>query len=151
MKKNRHLKIYELISKHEIETQDELIDYLRAEGYDVTQATVSRDIRELNIVKVTTKRGTYKYTASHAQPKPSTTPFANALVDSVQSVNFAQNIIVIKTIPGMSSAIAVAIDGLSDTRLLGCVSGDDTIIAVATDAEAAYDIGSRMKELLSRA
>ena len=151
MKKNRHLKIYELISKHEIETQDELIDYLRAEGFDVTQATVSRDIRELNIVKVTTKRGTYKYTASHAQPKPVTTPFANALVDSVQSVNFAQNIIVIKTIPGMSSAIAVAIDGLSEPRLLGCVSGDDTIIVIATDADAAYDIGSRMKDLLSRA
>ncbi len=151
MKKNRHIKIYELISKHDIETQDELIDYLRAEGYDVTQATVSRDIRELNIVKVTTKRGTYKYTASHAQQKPSTTPFANALVDSVQSVNFAQNIIVIKTIPGMSSAIAVAIDGLAEPRLLGCVSGDDTIIVVATDSEAAYDIGSRMKDLLSRA
>lgn len=153
MKKNRHIKIFELISKYEIETQEELLDYLKEEGFDVTQATVSRDIRELDIVKMTTKRGTYKYTASHATQKQSSgaASFANALVDSVQSVNFAQNIIVVKTTPGMSSPVAVAIDNLSEQRLLGCVSGDDTIIVVATDSEAAYDIGNRMKSLLSGA
>ncbi len=151
MKKNRHIKIFELISKYEIETQEELLDYLREEGFDVTQATVSRDIRELDIVKVTTKRGTYKYTAAHTPQKQSggAATFANTLVDSVQSVNFAQNIIVVKTTPGMSSPVAVAIDHLAEPRILGCVSGDDTIIVVVTDSGAAYDIGSRMKTLLS--
>ncbi|MBQ7358400.1 MAG: arginine repressor [Clostridia bacterium] len=151
MKKNRHVKIYELISKHEIETQDELLDYLRAEGFDVTQATVSRDIRELDIVKITTDRGTYKYTSSHSpqvQGKKSVS-LANTLTDAVQSVNFAQNIIVVKTTPGMSSPVAVAIDNLAEPRILGCVAGDDTIIVVVTDNEAAYDITSKMKLMLS--
>ena len=151
MKKNRHVKIYELISKHEIETQDELLDYLRTEGFDVTQATVSRDIRELDIVKITTDRGTYKYTSSHSpqvQSKKSVS-LANTLTDAVQSVNFAQNIIVVKTTPGMSSPVAVAIDNLAEPRILGCVAGDDTIIVVVTDNEAAYDITSKMKLMLS--
>ena len=151
MKKNRHVKILELISKHEIETQDELLDYLREEGFEVTQATISRDIRELDIVKITTSKGTYKYTSSkrqQAQPK-SAVSFADTLVDSVHSVNFAQNIIVINTTPGLSSPIAVAIDNLSEPRILGCVAGDDTIIVVVTDKDSAYEIGRNMKSLLS--
>ncbi len=151
MKKNRHLKIFELISKYEIDTQEELMEYLREEGFDVTQATVSRDMRELDIVKVTTGRGTYKYTSARnqAQKNKSSASLATALVDAVQSVNFAQNIIVIKTTPGMSSPVAVAIDNLPDTRILGCVSGDDTIIVVVTDIDTAYELGSKMRMLLS--
>lgn len=151
MKKNRHIKIFELISRYDIETQDELLEHLRREGFDVTQATVSRDIRELDIIKVTTDKGTYKYTSSHVpqlQTKKSLS-FANALVDSVQSVNFAQNIIVIKTTPGMSSPVAVAIDNIRETRILGCVAGDDTIIVVTTDSGSACEIGGKMKKLLS--
>ena len=151
MKKNRHVKIFELISKYEIETQDELLDHLRREGFDVTQATVSRDIRELDIVKISTDRGTYKYTSAHApqlQSKKSMS-LANALVDAVQSVTCAQNIIVIKTTPGMSSPVAVAIDNLSDPRILGCVAGDDTIIMVTSDNVSAQEVGGRLKSLLS--
>lgn len=152
MKKNRHVKIFELISKYEIETQEELLDYLHEEGFDVTQATVSRDIRELDIVKVTTNKGTYKYTSSRSQgnTQKSSTALAGAIADAVQSVNFAQNIIVIKTAPGMSSPVAVAVDNLAEPRILGCVSGDDTIIVIVTDSESAYRIGSEMKSLLAK-
>lgn len=150
MKKNRQHKILELIAKYEIDTQDELIDYLEKEGFAVTQATVSRDIRELDIVKVTTSKGTYKYTASRASSEGKrTASLASALVDCVYSVNFAQNIIVLKTTPGMSNPVAVAIDKLDESRILGCVAGDDTIIVVTTDNEAAYEIGSNVKRLLS--
>jgi len=151
VKKNRHVKILELISKNEIETQDELLDYLREEGFDVTQATISRDIRELEIVKITTSKGTYKYTSSkrHQTQQRSAASLADTLVDSVHSVNFAQNIIVIKTAPGLSSPIAVAIDNLPESRILGCVAGDDTIIVITTDTDAAYEIGRNMKILLS--
>ena len=151
MKKNRQHKILELIAKYEIDTQDELIDYLDKEGFAVTQATVSRDIRELDIVKVTTSKGTYKYTASRASSEGKrTASLASALVDCVYSVNFAQNIIVLKTTPGMSNPVAVAIDKLDESRILGCVAGDDTIIVVTTDNEAAYEIGSNVKRLLSQ-
>ena len=151
MKKNRQHKILELIAKYEIDTQDELIDYLEKEGFAVTQATVSRDIRELDIVKVTTSKGTYKYTASRASSEGKrTASLASALVDCVYSVNFAQNIIVLKTTPGMSNPVAVAIDKLDESRILGCVAGDDTIIVVTTDNEAAYEIGSNVKRLLSQ-
>lgn len=151
MKKNRHVKILELISKYEIETQDELLEHLKNEGFDVTQATVSRDIRELDIIKITTDRGTYKYTSSRApqlQTKKSVY-FASAVADAVQSINYAQNIIVIKTTPGMSSPVAVAIDNIAEPRILGCVAGDDTIIIVTTDGASAHEIGNKMRSLLS--
>lgn len=151
MKKNRQHKILELISKHEIDTQDELIAYLEAEGFAVTQATVSRDIRELDIVKVTTGRGTYKYTASRAgAARGSSVSLVSAIVDCVQSVSAAQNIIVLKTTPGMSAPVAVAIDKLAEPRILGCVAGDDTIIVVVTDSGAAHEIGSNIKGLLAQ-
>lgn len=152
MKKKRHMKIFELISKYEIETQEELLEYLSAEGFNVTQATVSRDIRELDIVKVTTNKGTYKYTSARSQNNShkASSSLANAMADAVMSVNFAQNIIVIKTSPGMSSPVAVAIDNLSESRILGCVAGDDTIIVIVTDSESAYRIGSEMKSLLAK-
>ena len=100
---------------------------------------------------MTTSKGTYKYTASRASSEGKrTASLASALVDCVYSVNFAQNIIVLKTTPGMSNPVAVAIDKLDESRILGCVAGDDTIIVVTTDNEAAYEIGSNVKRLLSQ-
>lgn len=151
MKKKRHEKILELISRYEIETQDELIECLGREGFEVTQATVSRDIRELGIIKMSTERGTYKYAVSGASRvgQRAQRAFVNGLFDAVVSVSCAQNIIVVKTSPGMSSPVAVAIDALDDKRILGCVSGDDTIIVVAADSESATELGGKMKALLS--
>ena len=151
MKKNRQMKVLEIISKHEVETQDELIELLRAEDYYVTQATISRDIRELDLIKISTQRGTYKYTvSSHAEnEKKKTTHFGNALVSSLVSIDYAQNIIVVKTVPGMSNAIAIEIDRIHILDMLGCVAGDDTIIMVMRNEERAMEVSSRLRELLS--
>ena len=141
----------EIISKHEVETQDELIELLRAEDYYVTQATVSRDIRELDLIKISTQRGTYKYTvSSHAEnEKKKASHFGNALVSSIASVDFAQNIIVVKTVPGMSNAIAIEVDRVHIPDMLGCVAGDDTIIMVMRSEAVAMDVSSRLREILS--
>ena len=151
MKKNRQMKVLEIISKHDVETQDELIELLKAEEYYVTQATISRDIRELDLIKVSTQRGTYKYTvSSHAEnEKKKTSNFGNALVSSLVSIDFAGNVIVVKTVPGMSNAIAIEIERIHMPEMLGCVAGDDTIIMVMRNEDKAMDISARLRELLS--
>ena len=151
MKKNRQMKVLEIISKHEVETQDELIELLKAEEYYVTQATISRDIRELDLIKISTPRGTYKYTvSSHAEnEKKKTSHLGNALVSSLVSIDFANNIIVVKTVPGMSNAIAIEIERIHMPEMLGCVAGDDTIIMVMRTEGMAMDISARLRELLS--
>ena len=150
MKKNRQMKVLEIISKHDVETQDELIELLKAEEYYVTQATISRDIRELDLIKVSTQRGTYKYTvSSHAEnEKKKTSHLGNALVSSLVSIDFAGNVIVVKTVPGMSNAIAIEIERIHMPEMLGCVAGDDTIIMVMRNEDKAMDISARLRELL---
>ena len=151
MNKNRQMKVLEIISKHEVETQDELIELLKAEEYYVTQATISRDIRELDLIKISTQRGTYKYTvSSHAEnEKKKATHLGNARVRSLVSIDFAQNIIVVKTVPGMSNAIAIEIERIHMPEMLGCVAGDDTVIMVMRNEDKAMDISARLRELLS--
>ncbi len=151
MKKNRQLKILDIISKYEVETQEELLDYLQKENFCVTQATVSRDIRDLDLVKITTSKGTYKYTTAHISEHESRkrSGMGASVVTSLQSVDCAQNILVLKTLPGMSAALAVEIDSLSEPKILGCVAGDDTIIVVVKDNDSARELCVRMRELLS--
>jgi len=148
MKKNRQEKMLEVISRYEIETQDELIAKLREYGYDVTQATVSRDIRELKIAKMTTGRGSYRY----ALPKQPDTgvglKFSSALIDSIISVDHACNTVVLKTYPGLAQAVAVGIDGMNMHQILGCVAGDDTILIVSRDEECAAVIAGRISDLM---
>lgn len=148
MKKNRQEKMLELISRYEIETQDELIDRLREHGYDVTQATVSRDIRELKIAKMTTGRGTYRYVLPKHPQTSSGMRFSATLVDSIISVDYACNIVVLKTYPGLANAVAVGIDGMNMQQILGCVAGDDTIMIVTRDEESAHMISDRLHDLL---
>ncbi len=148
MKKHRQEKLLELISRYEIETQDELIERLREIGYEVTQATVSRDIRELKIAKMTTGKGTYRYVLpKHADPS-SGIKFSAALIDSITTVEFAQNLVVIKTYPGLASAVAGGIDRMSLEGILGCVAGDDTIMVVTRDNECAQSFADRLHDLL---
>lgn len=151
MKKGRQEKILELINQYEIETQDELIEFLGEEGYIVTQATVSRDIRDLDLVKVAMPGGSYKYVVSHVSKKGAKNvgPLAHAVADTVISITCAQNIIVLKTTVGMAQAVAIAIDRIPDSAILGCVAGDDTIIVVTPDSENAANVAVRMKKLLS--
>ena len=148
MKKNRHEKMLELISRYEIDTQDELIERLREHGYDVTQATVSRDIRELKISKMTTGKGTYRYVLPKQIESSGGMKFSAALIDSILSVDYACNTVVFKTYPGLAQAVAVAIDGMNLHQVLGCVAGDDTILAVARDEESAKMIADRIHDLL---
>ena len=147
MKTKRQQMILELIEKFSIDTQEELISRLASAGYSATQATISRDIRELKLVKAMTPSGTYKYIQSSrgesAKPR-----FSSAFADSITHVDFAGNIVVIKTYPGMAQPVASCIDALGDSDLLGCVGGDDTIIVVVRDAATAPLICDKIRQVL---
>ena len=140
----------ELISRYEIDTQDELIARLRECGFDVTQATVSRDIRELKISKMMTGKGTYRYVLPKQTANGSGQKFSTALIDSIVSVDSACNIVVIKTYPGLANAVAVGIDNMNFSQILGCVAGDDTIMIATRDYESATMICDRLHDLLKQ-
>ncbi len=148
MKKNRQEKMLELITRYEIETQDELIAHLRESGFDVTQATVSRDIRELKIAKMTTGKGTYRYVLPKQVEGSAGIKFNTALVDSVITVDYACNMVVLKTYPGLANAVAVGIDAMNLHQILGCVAGDDTIMIVTRDEGAAESLADRLHDLM---
>lgn len=148
MKTARQEKILEIIEKHEVETQEDLIALLVSEGVPVTQATVSRDIRELKLTKVLTGRGRYRYIRSNQGKGTESVRFNNALADSIHTVDFAGNLIVLKTSPGLASAVATGIDAMHMIEILGCVAGDDTIMIVARSEESAADISEKLKSMM---
>ena len=148
MKRIRQEKMLELISKYEIDTQDELIERLRESGFEVTQATVSRDIRELKISKMTTGKGTYRYVLPKQTAPASNMKFNSALIDALISVDYACNIVVLKTHAGLANAVAVGLDSMHLENILGCVAGDDTILLVARSEEAAYKIAERFRNMI---
>ena len=148
MKKNRHEKIIEIVEKYDIETQDELIEQLRKIGYAVTQATVSRDIRELKLTKVMGEKGSYRYQLPKSNESLNNFKFNHALAESITSVDYALHTVIIKTFPGMAQAVAVGIDNLRLPVILGCVAGDDTIIVISRSAEAAADLNTKIKEII---
>ena len=131
-----------------METQDDLIEHLRKMGYEVTQATVSRDIRELKLTKVMGERGSYRYELPKTNESLGSFKFSHALAESITSVDYAVNTVVVKTFPGMAQAVAVGIDNLHLPVILGCVAGDDTIIIIVRNAEAAADLNTRIKEII---
>ena len=148
MKRIRQEKMLELISKFEIETQDELIERLRECGFEVTQATISRDIRELKISKMTTGKGTYRYVLPKQNTMVPNMKFNSALIDALISIDYACNIIVLKTHAGLANALAVGIDAMHLEDILGCVAGDDTILMVSRSEEAAHRIANRIREMV---
>ncbi len=136
MKVNRHAKIVELVNKFSIETQEELAELLNAEGYKVTQATVSRDIRDLKLTKVQTENGKQKYVALKTTQSELAEKYVRILKDGFVSMGMAQNILVIKTVSGMAMAVAAAIDEMNWHEVVGCIAGDDTIFcAIRRDEE----------------
>ena len=147
MKKTRQSKIIELISTYDIETQDELISRLGEYGYNVTQATISRDIRELKLTKVSSTGGIYKYVLPKEE-KRVTAKFNSTLTESITHVDCALNQLVLKTYPGMAGAVAVGIDTLNIPEILGCVAGDDTIIVVCRSVDAAEGLADNIKHLI---
>ena len=137
MKKNRHEKIIEIVEKYDVETQDELIEHLRKTGYEVTQATVSRDIREMHVSKMTTGRGTYRYVLPPKRETNAWSGFSSKMLHSIVSVDHAQNIVVVKSYAGLAGAVAVSIDSMNQPDVLGCVAGDDTVMIVCRDEKCA--------------
>ena len=148
MKFNRQKKILEIVNRYHVETQDDLIDRLMTEGYNVTQATISRDIRELQLTKVLTGKGTYRYVAPKREDMVTGLKFNTALVDSITHVEYASNIIVVKTIPGLAQAVATGVDNLTLADVLGCVAGDDTIMIVTKHDNAAKNISERIRIMM---
>ena len=134
MKSERHAKILEIIRKNEVETQEELSDRLEREGFQVTQATVSRDIRELKLTKAPGKNGRQCYAVMQHQ-KDFGEKYIRIFRDCYVSMDMAQNILVIKTVSGMAMAVAAALDALKFSEVVGCIAGDDTIMVAVRTVE----------------
>ncbi|MBE7021940.1 MAG: arginine repressor [Ruminococcaceae bacterium] len=148
MKQKRHATILELIKDREVATQEELALLLKKEGFDVTQATVSRDIKELKLTKALGESGIYKYVQPQAPGEEHPSKHLLILSRAVISVDFAQNLAVIKTHSGMAQAAAAVLDALSLQEIVGTLAGDDTIFCVTRSEEAALQLTGRIKALL---
>lgn len=148
MKSARHEKILELIVRYEIETQDELIEKLRLEGYDVTQATASRDIKELKLTKTQTNKGKYRYVKPISSDAGVGAGFNAAIAASIISIDVGENIVVVRTYPGMANAVATGIDTIRHSDILGSVAGDDTILIVTRTKDIAADICEQVKTMM---
>jgi len=146
MKTKRQTKMLELIKKHDIETQEELSDYLQKEGYQVTQATVSRDIRELKLTKVAMSNGRQKYAALTEANEDE--KYTRVFRDAFVSMDMAQNILVIKTVSGMAMAVAAAIDAMHLHEIVGCIAGDDTIMCAVRSVDDTIAVMSRLRKLV---
>ena len=148
MKTKRQTKMLELIKKHDIETQEELSDYLQKEGYQVTQATVSRDIRELKLTKVAMSNGRQKYAALTEANEDLSEKYTRVFRDAFVSMDMAQNILVIKTVSGMAMAVAAAIDAMHPHEIVGCIAGDDTIMCAVRSVDDTIAVMSRLRKLV---
>ena len=148
MKTKRQTKMLELIKKHDIETQEELSDYLQKEGYQVTQATVSRDIRELKLTKVAMSNGRQKYAALTEANEDLSEKYTRVFRDAFVSMDMAQNILVIKPVSGMAMAVAAAIDAMHLHEIVGCIAGDDTIMCAVRSVDDTIAVMSRLRKLV---
>ncbi len=148
MKNNRQNRILELIRDQQIETQEELARKLQEEGFSVTQATVSRDIRQLQLTKVSHVHGKQYYALAQSNESRFNSKYIRVLKDGYISGQTAQNLIVIRTVAGMAMAVAAAIDALALQNVLGCIAGDDTIFCAVSDAKAAAAVLEEMQKLV---
>ena len=150
VKSQRQAKIMEIISNRNVETQEQLLAALQEAGFQGTQATMSRDIKELRIVKELTSMGTYRYTTAGGEMSGSFSSRLNTIFrECVVSFDYAQNIIVIRTLPGLAAAAGSAIDAMKMSAVLGCLAGDDTVMVVMRDNNAAAVFCGEIKHLLS--
>lgn len=150
MKAKRQAKLLELIQKNDIETQEELSDLLEREGFLVTQATVSRDIRELKLTKVATGDGKQKYAALQGSVEELRERYVRVFQDGFVSMDMAQNILVIKTVSGMAMAVAAALDAMKLPEVVGCIAGDDTIMCACRSVEEAHMVLNRLRKIIEQ-
>ncbi|WP_346663594.1 arginine repressor [uncultured Merdimonas sp.] len=148
MKVNRHAKIIELIHKYHIETQEELADYLTKEGFKVTQATVSRDIRDLKLTKIPAENGRQRYAVHQGTENGINEKYMRVLKDGYVSMDMAQNILVIKTVAGMAMAVAAALDAMKWQEVVGCIAGDDTIMCAIRSAEDTVKVMDKISRIV---
>lgn len=148
MKNLRHQKILELIEKNDIETQEELVTRLCESGFNVTQATVSRDIRLLHLYKANAGNGTQKYRVDNRNDHALDSKYKRVLKDGYVSIDMAQNILVIKTVSGMAMAVAAAVDSLKFPEVVGTIAGDDTIMMAVRTVEDTKALMEKLLELV---
>ena len=147
MKSERQKKIIEIICSNEIDTQEELVEILKNTGYDVTQATISRDIRALGLIKVAGETKRQKYAIPDKIDPTSDGKYITLLRDAVKSFDYAENIIVIKTVSGMAMAVAAALDNLQIDTIVGCVAGDDTLLCVVRNKNLINETIDQLKDI----
>ena len=148
MKISRHAKIIDLINRYDIETQEELAEYLNKEGFQVTQATISRDIRELKLTKIAVSGGTQKYAVMQTAAAGMNEKFLRVLRDGFVSMDMAQNILVVKTVSGMAMAVAAAIDAMNWSEVAGCIAGDDTIMCAVRSVEETVQVMNKIRKIV---
>lgn len=148
MKYSRHAKILELIEKYQIETQEELAEKLKENGMDVTQATVSRDIKELRLIKVMVDDEHYKYAPISHSETSITNKLLTIFTESFVSCDYANNIVIVKTLPGMAQASASAVDTLKWTEIVGTIAGDDTIMIVCRAERIAEELVNKLSKMI---
>ena len=150
MKRDRHEKIIELIEKYDIETQEELADRLIREGFQVTQATVSRDIRELKLSKVAGREGRQKYVLLNRQQHQMAEKYVGILREAFVSMDRAQNILVVKTVSGMAMAVGAALDNIGWKEIVGCIAGDDTVMCAIRTVEDTEAVMAELHKILRK-
>lgn len=148
MKTRRHTKILELIGDHQIDTQEELLRRLKEAGFDVTQATVSRDIKELRLVKILSADGKYRYANSQEPARDISGKFYSLFEDSAIEVDCAMNIVVVKCLTGMANAVCAAMDSLRWEKVVGTISGDDTFLILCKTPEIASLLAEDLRKLI---
>ncbi|EOS41327.1 HTH domain-containing protein [Lachnospiraceae bacterium] len=149
MKVSRHAKIIELITQHDIETQEELAEYLEDAGFKVTQATVSRDIRDLKMTKMSVDGSRQKYVILKPEESMSE-KYIRVLQDGYVSMDMAQNILVIKTVSGMAMAVAAAVDAMKWNEVVGCIAGDDTIMCAIRSVEDTVAVMEKIRKIVTK-
>jgi len=150
MKKVRHRKIVEIIQKMDVETQEELARYLKEAGFEVTQATVSRDIRELKLSKIPSGNGKQKYVVLKQDDSHLGDKYIRVLRDGFVSMDMAQNILVVKTVSGMAMAVAAALDALKFPEVVGSIAGDDTIMVAVRTVEETQRLLDKIHQMIER-
>ncbi len=148
MKKRRQEKIIEIIESRAVGTQEELAEYLREAGFDATQATVSRDIRELKLSKVSDGTGRQKYAVMGSEEGSVGARYVRVLKEGFNFMDMAQNLVVIRTVSGMAMAVAAALDAMKFSEVLGCIAGDDTIMVACRTVEEAGQLIRKIQEML---
>ncbi|MCM1186134.1 MAG: arginine repressor [Lachnoclostridium sp.] len=150
MKKSRQQKIIEIIENCQVETQEALVEHLKKEGFEVTQATVSRDIRELKLSKVPVGEDRQKYVVLKQEDRFLEDKYSRVLRDGFSSMDMAQNILVIKTVSGMAMAVAAAVDALKFPEVVGCIAGDDTIMVAVRTVEETKKLMNKIYAMIEK-